>query len=219
MPIWKLSSLGLLLDLRGLELLGAKALVDRVLGLGLHRSPCATSPVRARASQTNSAISIACRDVQSCTSRAARGSKSDERGRAGAVDSTSGAARPWPLGAPRALRAPAAPADVGDGAREVGGAAERALRPRQRHQAHDRGGGRSAPGIDPAAPLGALLTEARGTRERGRSARSCFLAHRAGLDAHRALYAPLLRGAAIGSTLAAALREAADARRPDAAPG
>jgi serine-type D-Ala-D-Ala carboxypeptidase len=42
-----------------------------------------------------------------------------------------------------------------------------------------------------------------------------FLAHRAGLEAHRTLFAPLLRGVAFER--GAALREAAAARRPDAA--
>ncbi len=68
-------------------------------------------------------------------------------------------------------------------------------------------------GIDPATPLGTLLPEARGTPSEA-IALELFLAHRAGLAAHRALYAPLLAGAA--PSLSAALREAADARRPDA---
>ncbi len=68
-------------------------------------------------------------------------------------------------------------------------------------------------GIDPAAPLGTLLVEARGTASESVSLEH-LLAHRAGLAPHRALYAPLLRGVSVD--LAAALREAADARRPDA---
>jgi CubicO group peptidase (beta-lactamase class C family) len=68
-------------------------------------------------------------------------------------------------------------------------------------------------GIDPATPLGELLPEARGTAS-GRLPVELFLAHRAGLEAHRALYAPLLRGEPVD--VAAALREAAEARRSDA---
>ena len=68
-------------------------------------------------------------------------------------------------------------------------------------------------GIDPATPLGALLVEARGTASEGASL-ELLLAHRAGLAGHRPLYAPLVRGG--GVDVAAALREAADARRPDA---
>lgn len=68
-------------------------------------------------------------------------------------------------------------------------------------------------GIDPATPLGELVDEARGTPSEHLRL-ELFLAHRAGLDAHRTLYAPLLRGEAVD--VAAALREAAGARRPDA---
>jgi CubicO group peptidase (beta-lactamase class C family) len=68
-------------------------------------------------------------------------------------------------------------------------------------------------GIDPRTPLGDLLPEARGTASE-RVPVELLLAHRAGLDAHRPLYAPLVRGEAID--VEAALREAADARRPDA---
>jgi serine-type D-Ala-D-Ala carboxypeptidase len=68
-------------------------------------------------------------------------------------------------------------------------------------------------GIDPRAPLGVLLAEARGTASEG-VPMELLLAHRAGLAAHRALYAPLARGDRFD--VAAALREAADARRPDA---
>ena len=69
-------------------------------------------------------------------------------------------------------------------------------------------------GVDRRAPLGDLVPEARGTSSE-RVPVELFLAHRAGLDAHRMLYAPLLRGEPMD--LAAALREAAGARRPDAA--
>ncbi len=68
-------------------------------------------------------------------------------------------------------------------------------------------------GIDPRAPLGTLLAEARGTASEG-APLELLLAHRAGLAAHRALYAPLVRGDRVD--VGAALREAADARRPDA---
>jgi CubicO group peptidase (beta-lactamase class C family) len=67
--------------------------------------------------------------------------------------------------------------------------------------------------IDPATPLGAWVPEARGTASESASL-ELLLAHRAGLDAHRTLYAPLVRGEPLD--VAAALREAADARRPDA---
>jgi CubicO group peptidase (beta-lactamase class C family) len=67
--------------------------------------------------------------------------------------------------------------------------------------------------IDPATLLGALLAEARGTASESVSL-ELLLAHRAGLAAHRTLYAPLLRGGTVD--VAAALREAAGARRPDA---
>ncbi len=69
-------------------------------------------------------------------------------------------------------------------------------------------------GIDLGTPLGDLLAEARGTVSEGVSL-ELLLAHRAGLAAHRLLYAPLLAGASVPAL--AALREAADARRPDAA--
>jgi serine-type D-Ala-D-Ala carboxypeptidase len=68
-------------------------------------------------------------------------------------------------------------------------------------------------GIDPAAPLGTLLVEARGTASEGVSLEH-LLAHRGGLAPHRTLYAPLLRGDP--ADVGVALREAADARRPDA---
>jgi CubicO group peptidase (beta-lactamase class C family) len=67
-------------------------------------------------------------------------------------------------------------------------------------------------GIDRSLPLGALLPEARGTQSE-RVPLELFLAHRAGLEAHRPLFAPLLRGEAVD--VRAALREAANARRPD----
>jgi CubicO group peptidase (beta-lactamase class C family) len=71
-------------------------------------------------------------------------------------------------------------------------------------------------GIDRQAPLGDLVVEARGTASEHVPV-ELFLAHRAGLDAHRKLYAPLLRGEGPPFDVAAALHEAAEARRPDAA--
>jgi CubicO group peptidase (beta-lactamase class C family) len=68
-------------------------------------------------------------------------------------------------------------------------------------------------GIDRRAPLGELVPEARGTPSEPVPL-ELFLAHRAGLDAHRTLYAPLLHGGSMD--IGAALREAAEARRPDA---
>ena len=68
-------------------------------------------------------------------------------------------------------------------------------------------------GIDRSTPLGALLPEARGTPSE-RVPLELFLGHRAGLEAHRPLYAPFLRGERVD--VSAALHEAADARRADA---
>jgi CubicO group peptidase (beta-lactamase class C family) len=62
-------------------------------------------------------------------------------------------------------------------------------------------------------PLGELLPEAAGTPS-AEVPFVLFLAHRAGLEAHRTLFSPLLRGMAFER--GAALREAAAARRPDA---
>jgi CubicO group peptidase (beta-lactamase class C family) len=67
--------------------------------------------------------------------------------------------------------------------------------------------------IDPAEPLGRWVPEARGTASETVSL-ELLLSHRAGLDAHRTLYAPLVRGEPVD--IAAAVREAADARRTDA---
>jgi CubicO group peptidase (beta-lactamase class C family) len=66
--------------------------------------------------------------------------------------------------------------------------------------------------LDLQAPLGALLPEARGTRSE-LVPLELFLAHRAGLDAHRSLFAPLFSGRPIHR--AEALGIAADARRDD----
>jgi serine-type D-Ala-D-Ala carboxypeptidase len=68
-------------------------------------------------------------------------------------------------------------------------------------------------GLDRRTPLGALLPEARGTPSE-RVPLELFLAHRAGLEAHRPLYAPLVRGEPVD--VSGALREAADARRAGA---
>jgi len=71
-------------------------------------------------------------------------------------------------------------------------------------------------GIDRGTPLGALVEEARGTPSEAVPL-ELLLAHRAGLDAHRTLYAPLLEGRPVD--VSAALKEAASARRPDSAGG
>jgi CubicO group peptidase (beta-lactamase class C family) len=68
-------------------------------------------------------------------------------------------------------------------------------------------------GVARDTELGALLPEARGTASE-RASMELLFAHRAGLEAHRTLYAPLLRGESVD--VAQALRQAADARRPDA---
>lgn len=65
-----------------------------------------------------------------------------------------------------------------------------------------------------STPLGALLPEARGTSS-DRVPLELFLAHRAGLDAHRSLFAPLFAGRALDRRRA--LSVAADARRIDCA--
>jgi serine-type D-Ala-D-Ala carboxypeptidase len=63
-----------------------------------------------------------------------------------------------------------------------------------------------------SAPLGDLLPEARGGQSEGLPL-ELFLAHRAGLDAHRSLFAPLFAGRAIDRRRA--LSMAAGARRLD----
>ncbi len=68
-------------------------------------------------------------------------------------------------------------------------------------------------GIAPGTRLGELLVEARGTASEDATV-ELLLSHRAGLDAHRTLWAPMLRGEKVD--VAAALREAAEARREDA---
>jgi CubicO group peptidase (beta-lactamase class C family) len=68
-------------------------------------------------------------------------------------------------------------------------------------------------GVDLREPLGAWIEEARGTASEHVSL-ELLLAHRAGLDAHRPLYAPLVSGQTID--VRRALRVAADARRGDA---
>jgi CubicO group peptidase (beta-lactamase class C family) len=64
------------------------------------------------------------------------------------------------------------------------------------------------------APLGSLLPEARGTLSQDVPL-ELFLAHRAGLDGHRPLFAPLFAGRAFER--ARALETAANARRSDCA--
>jgi len=61
-------------------------------------------------------------------------------------------------------------------------------------------------------PLGAVLAEARGSRSE-RVPLELLLAHRAGLDAHRSLFARLFQGGPVRRDRA--LRTAADARRPE----
>ncbi len=68
-------------------------------------------------------------------------------------------------------------------------------------------------GIDRGTPLGRWLPETRGTPSEDVPL-ELFLAHRAGLDGHRPLFAPLLEGRSVDR--AGALREAAMARRPGA---
>jgi CubicO group peptidase (beta-lactamase class C family) len=67
--------------------------------------------------------------------------------------------------------------------------------------------------LDLAAPLGALLPEARGTPSE-QVPLELFLAHRAGLDSHRTLFRHLARGQL--ASRSEALVEAASARRSDA---
>ena len=68
--------------------------------------------------------------------------------------------------------------------------------------------------LDLAAPLGRLLPVARGTRSE-QVPLELLLAHRAGLEAHQALFAPLFAGRAV--RLAQALQSAANARRIECA--
>ncbi len=68
--------------------------------------------------------------------------------------------------------------------------------------------------VDLGAPLGSLLPEARGTRSEGVPL-ELFLAHRAGLEAHRPLFAVLFAGRAMRREHA--FRNAAEARRPECA--
>jgi serine-type D-Ala-D-Ala carboxypeptidase len=67
-------------------------------------------------------------------------------------------------------------------------------------------------GLDVRAPLGALVAEAEGTAS-AEVPLELFLAHRAGLEAHLPLYAPLVVGGAVDVT--AALAQVAGARRAD----
>jgi serine-type D-Ala-D-Ala carboxypeptidase len=66
--------------------------------------------------------------------------------------------------------------------------------------------------LDLQQPLESLLPAARGS-SCGRLPLELFLAHRAGLEAHRALFAPLFEGRSVRR--GDALRAAANARRPD----
>jgi serine-type D-Ala-D-Ala carboxypeptidase len=69
-----------------------------------------------------------------------------------------------------------------------------------------------ASGVDLATPLGALVSEARGTPSE-QVPLELFLSHRAGLEGHRALYEPATRGEKVD--YAGALRDAASSRRAD----
>ena len=69
-------------------------------------------------------------------------------------------------------------------------------------------------GLDVRAPLGSLVAEARGTASADVPL-ELLLAHRAGLEAHLPLFAPLLAGETVD--VGASLARAADARRADAA--
>ena len=66
--------------------------------------------------------------------------------------------------------------------------------------------------VDLQQPLGEVLPDARGSRSE-HVRLELFLAHRAGLEAHRALFAPVFAGRAVCRGVA--LRGAADARRPE----
>lgn len=66
--------------------------------------------------------------------------------------------------------------------------------------------------LDWHMPLGVPLRDAHGTKSAAVPL-AWFLAHRAGLDGHRPLYAPLERGVGVDRLLA--LRQAAEARRPE----
>lgn len=70
--------------------------------------------------------------------------------------------------------------------------------------------------LDLLTPLGDVLPEARGTPSAA-LALELFLAHRAGLEAHRSLFAPLFEGRPFRR--AQALRTAANARRGDCSGG
>ena len=71
-------------------------------------------------------------------------------------------------------------------------------------------------GLDPKAPLGRWVPEARGTPSE-HTPLELLLAHRAGLEAHRNFFEPLRKGTGGGVIdVGACLREAASARRPDA---
>jgi CubicO group peptidase (beta-lactamase class C family) len=68
--------------------------------------------------------------------------------------------------------------------------------------------------VTPETELGALVDECRGSPSEAQTLQA-LLSHRAGLEPHRALYAPLERGRPVER--AGALRLAANARRPDLA--
>ena len=122
----------------------------------------------------------------------------------------------------RRVRGSRADRDVGAGRREVGGATGDAFRPREPDQADDRGGRRTR-GDRPGRAARDAARRGAGDRERGRPRWSSSSPTARGSRRHRALYAPLAGAPRADRVdLAAALREAAEARRPDAdgpAPG
>jgi CubicO group peptidase (beta-lactamase class C family) len=71
-----------------------------------------------------------------------------------------------------------------------------------------------ASGVDLATPIGALVAQARGTPSE-EIPLELFLSHRAGLDAHRALFEPATRGEPV--SYEGALVAAARSRRPECA--
>ena len=109
---------------------------------------------------------------------------------------------------------PSAAGGAGEGRARERGRDGPALRSGERDQADDGGGRRASGRRSRDAPR---RLARRGSRHPERErALELLLAHRAGLAAHRQLYAPSLAGGGRADGRRAALREAADARRPDA---
>src|SRR5258708_7560909 len=170
-PSWMLSSRAFLLTLVG-ESCWARRRWLTASSDSASILPVRSAPVRARASQTNSAMA---RSVHPAAARwAARGS--------GATWRREVAGSPALFDLASVTKAMTAVAVV-------------------------------RAGIDRGTPLGRWLPETRGTPSEDVPL-ELFLAHRAGLDGHRPLFAPLLEGRSVDR--AGALREAAMARRPGA---